>query len=164
MTLINGYGLSEAMTLAVTPRRRSSARALAVDRAAVPRPAPVLLLDDEGTRSPPGEVGEIVVARLAGPRRSCSATTRTRRRPPRAIRDGWLHTGDNAYADEQGYLYFFDRKKDMIKRAGENVVGDRGRVGAARAPRVAEAAVVGVPDPIRDEAVAAVVVRRPGAS
>ena len=90
--------------------------------------------------------------------RSCSATTRTSRRPPQTIRGDLLHTGDNAYADEQGYLYFFDRKKDMIKRAGENVSAIEVESVLADHPQVAEAAIVGMPDPIRDEAVAAVIV------
>jgi crotonobetaine/carnitine-CoA ligase len=75
-----------------------------------------------------------------------------------ALRGNRLHTGDNAYADEAGYLYFFDRKKDMIKRAGENVSAIEVEWVIIDHPKVAEASVVGVPDDIRDEAVAAVVV------
>jgi crotonobetaine/carnitine-CoA ligase len=79
------------------------------------------------------------------------------------IRGDLLHTGDNAYADEQGYLYFFDRKKDMIKRAGENVSAIEVESVIVDHPHVAEAAIIGVPDPIRDEAVAAVIVVADGA-
>jgi crotonobetaine/carnitine-CoA ligase len=76
-----------------------------------------------------------------------------------ALRDGGrLHTGDNAYADADGYLYFFDRKKDMIKRAGENVSAMEVEWAVLDHPKVAEAAVIGVPDSIRDEAVAVVAV------
>ena len=75
-----------------------------------------------------------------------------------ALRGDRLHTGDNAYADDEGYLYFFDRKKDMIKRAGENVSAIEVEWVLIDHPKVAEASVVGVPDDIRDEAVAAVVV------
>src|SRR6202042_2955957 len=71
---------------------------------------------------------------------------------------GRLHTGDNAYADAEGYIYFFDRKKDMIKRAGENVSAIEVEWVVLDHPKVAEAAVIGVPDDIRDEAVAVVVV------
>jgi crotonobetaine/carnitine-CoA ligase len=71
---------------------------------------------------------------------------------------GRMHTGDNAYADEQGFLYFFDRKKDMIKRAGENVSALEVESVVLDHPQVAEAAVIGVPDDIRDEAVAVIVV------
>ena len=81
----------------------------------------------------------------------------------KTIRGDLLYTGDNAYADEQGYLYFFDRKKDMIKRAGENVSAIEVESVLAEHPQVDEAAIVGVPDPIRDEAVAAVIVPVDGA-
>jgi crotonobetaine/carnitine-CoA ligase len=81
-----------------------------------------------------------------------------------AVRDGWLHTGDKAYADPEGYLFFFDRKKDMIKRAGENVSATEVENVLNGHPEVDEVAVVGVPDPVRDQAVAAVVVRVAGAT
>lgn len=155
VTLINGYGLSEAMTL------------LTVSPIAGPRkwpsiglPSPgrrLMLVDAEGEEVAPGEVGEITV--LGDPGRDIllgyygdEAATAA------ALRDGRLHTGDNAYADEDGYLYFFDRKKDMIKRAGENVSAIEVEATLIDHPGIAEAAVVGVPDDIRDEAVAAVVV------
>ena len=81
-----------------------------------------------------------------------------------AIRDGWLHTGDNGCVDELGYLYFFDRAKDVIKRAGENVSAQEVEAVLLEHPEIALAAVIGVPDPIRDEAVKAFVVRRPGSA
>lgn len=159
VSLINGYGLSEAMTLVtvapvVGPRRWPS----------IGLPSPgrrVSLLDDEGTDVPTGEVGEIVVHGTPG-RDILLGYYRDEAATAEAIRDGRLHTGDNAYADEDGYLYFFDRKKDMIKRAGENVSALEVESALVDHPAVAEAAVVGIPDPIRDEAVAAVVVVAPG--
>jgi crotonobetaine/carnitine-CoA ligase len=73
-----------------------------------------------------------------------------------------LRTGDLARRDADGFLHFVDRAKDMIKRAGENVsAGEIERV-AAEHPAVAECAAIGVPDPIRDEAVLLVAVLRPG--
>ena len=96
-----------------------------------------------------------------GPRAAtcCSATTATSDATRAALKGNRLHTGDNAYADAEGYLYFFDRKKDMIKRAGENVSAIEVEWAIIDHPRVVEASVVGIPDAIRDEAVAAVVVR-----
>jgi crotonobetaine/carnitine-CoA ligase len=155
VTLINGYGLSEAMTLLTVspiagPRKWPSI--------GLPSPGRRLeLLDPEGRPVATGEVGEITV--LGDPGRDIllgyygdEAATAA------ALRDGRLHTGDNAYADAEGYLYFFDRKKDMIKRAGENVSAIEVEATLIDHPGIAEAAVVGVPDDIRDEAVAAVVV------
>lgn len=81
-----------------------------------------------------------------------------------ALRDGWLHTGDTVRADEDGYLYFVDRRKDLIKRAGENIASTDVERVLGEHPAVFESAVVGVPDPIRDEAVHAVVVLADGAS
>lgn len=155
VSLINGYGLSEAMTLitvspVVGPRRWPS----------VGLPAPgrtVLLLGEDGLEVPAGEVGEIVVEGTPG-RSIMLGYYDDDAATAEAIREGRLHTGDNAYADEAGYLYFFDRKKDMIKRAGENVSALEVEAALLEHPAVAEAAVVGVPDPIRDEAVAAVIV------
>jgi crotonobetaine/carnitine-CoA ligase len=155
ITLINGYGLSEGMTLLtcspiVGPRRWPS----------IGLPSPgrrLLLVDDDGNEVKPGEVGEIVAEGVPG-RDLMLGYYKDEEATAGALRNGRLHTGDNAYADEAGYLYFFDRKKDMIKRAGENVSAIEVEWVLIDHPKVAEASVVGVPDDIRDEAVAAVVV------
>ena len=70
----------------------------------------------------------------------------------------WLRTGDLGRLDEDGYLFFVDRAKDVIKRSGENVSASEVERVLSEFPGVAEAAVVGRPDPIRDEAVVAFVV------
>ena len=156
ITLINGYGLSEGMTLltcapVVGPRRWPS----------IGLPSPgrrILLLDDQGNEVAPGEVGEIVAVGRPG-RDIMLGYYKDPEATEAALRPGGrMHTGDNAYADEQGYLYFFDRKKDMIKRAGENVSALEVESVVLDHPLVVEAAVIGVPDDIRDEAVAVVVV------
>lgn len=158
--LINGYGQSETMTL------------LTVSPVAAPRrwpsiglPSPgrtLLLLDEEGKEVATGEVGEICVRGERG-RSIMLGYYKDEQSTSETIRGDLLHTGDNAYADEQGYLYFFDRKKDMIKRAGENVSAIEVESVIVDHPLVAEAAIIGVPDPIRDEAVAAVIVVADGA-
>lgn len=79
------------------------------------------------------------------------------------LRDGWLHTGDVGIVDADGYLTFVDRLKDVIKRAGENVSAMEVEEVLCAHPAVAEAGVVGRPDPIRDEEVVAFVVAAPGA-
>jgi len=80
-----------------------------------------------------------------------------------ALQDGWLHTGDTVRADGDGYLYFVDRRKDLIKRAGENVASTEVERVLNEHPAVFESAVIGIPDPVRDEAIHAVVVLREGA-
>ncbi|MFD9033149.1 long-chain fatty acid--CoA ligase [Streptomyces sp. NPDC059567] len=80
-----------------------------------------------------------------------------------AIRDGWLHTGDLARVDEDGYYYIVDRKKDLIIRGGFNVYPREVEEVLYEHPAVAEAAVVGLPHPTLGEEVAAAVAPRPGA-
>ena len=78
------------------------------------------------------------------------------------IKDGWLYTGDNSYMDEDGYFHFVDRKKDMIKRSGENVAATEVEYVISLHPKVKEVAVIGVPDAIRDEAIVACIILNPG--
>ncbi len=157
--LINGYGLSEAMTeVAVCPvngpRRWPSIGRPVLDRT-------VRIVDADGRDVAAGEIGELLVGGVPGRTlfkeylKDPAATAAT-------LRDGWLHTGDNVYADDEGYLYFFDRAKDIVKRAGENVSASEVESVLLEHPAVAQAAVIGVPDPIRDEAVMAFVAFVPG--
>lgn len=159
--LINGYGLSEAMTVVTMapvfgPKRWPSIGLPVIDRQ-------VRIVDESGRELPPGEIGEIVVYGWPG-RTLMKGYYKDPEATAQALRDGWLHTGDNGYMDEKGYVYFFDRKKDVIKRAAENVSASEVERVLVDHPLIAEAAVIGVPDPIKDEAVKAFVVLRPGAS
>jgi crotonobetaine/carnitine-CoA ligase len=77
--------------------------------------------------------------------------------------DGWLSTGDQGYQDDDGWFYFVDRSVNLIKRSGENVSSTEVECVLTAHPLIAEAAVVGVPDPVRDQAVKAFVRLVPGA-
>ena len=79
-----------------------------------------------------------------------------------ALRDGWYHTGDLGRVDEDGYYYIVDRKTDLILVGGLNVYPREVELVLSGHPAVAEAAVVGVPDPIRGEAPKAFVILRDG--
>ncbi|MET4059268.1 fatty-acyl-CoA synthase [Arthrobacter sp. UYP6] len=117
------------------------------------------VVDDDGRPVPAGTVGEIV-------HRSPHATLGYYRDPDRtaeAYSGGWFHSGDLGYFDEGGYLSVVDRKKDMIKTGGENVASREVEEAIYLLDGVAETAVFGVPHPHWVEAVAAVVVPRPGA-
>lgn len=81
-----------------------------------------------------------------------------------ALKDGWLHTGDGAYMDEQGYVFLVDRLKDMIVSGGENVYSAEVENVVARHPAVAACAVIGIPHEAWGEAVHAVVVLNDPAS
>ena len=80
-----------------------------------------------------------------------------------AFRDGWFRTGDLARQDADGYLYIVDRKKDMVVTGGYNVYSREVEQVLGQHPDVVEAAVVGVPDALYGEALAAFVQPRPGA-
>ncbi|HEY5738776.1 MAG TPA: AMP-binding protein [Gammaproteobacteria bacterium] len=122
----------------------------------------IALVDEQGQQLDAGREGEIAVSGepgrtiMAGYFRNPTATDET-------IRDGWLYSGDNAVRDEDGFYRFVDRKKDMIKRAGENVSAGEVESVVLQHPAVFECAVVGMPDEVRDEEIVAVVVTRPGA-
>ena len=79
-----------------------------------------------------------------------------------ALRDGWMHTGDGAYMDDDGFIFIADRLKDMIITGGENVYSAEVENALAQHPAVAACAVIGVPSEEWGEAVHAVVVRKPG--
>ena len=107
-----------------------------------------------------GEIGEIIV-------RSPGVMLGYWGKPEetaRAIRNGWLHTGDIGKTDEEGYFYITDRLKDMINAAGFNVYPNEVEQIIYRHPAVHEAAVYGVPDPVKGEAVHAAIVLKENAA
>ncbi|HWR71757.1 MAG TPA: long-chain fatty acid--CoA ligase, partial [Nitrospirota bacterium] len=80
----------------------------------------------------------------------------------RALRGGWLHTGDIATMDEEGYFYIVDRIKDMIKTVGENVYPREVEEVLFTHPKVKEAVVVGIPDEFKGEMIKAYIVLKEG--
>lgn len=119
------------------------------------------IVDANGNEVPPGVVGEIVS-------RGDKVTPGYWRNPEKTAkafdRDGWFHTGDLAWRDEDGYYYFADRAGDMINRGGENIFPIEVERVLAQHPAILEVAVFGVPDPAWGQRVVAAVVLRPGAS
>ncbi|WP_422099067.1 class I adenylate-forming enzyme family protein [Variovorax sp.] len=117
------------------------------------------VMDDDGRLLGPGEIGEIVHRGpnvFLGYLKDPEATAAARR-------FGWHHTGDIGMFEADGQMLFLDRKKDMIKSGGENVSSIKLEAVLLAHPAVGAAAVVGLPHPHWGEAVAAFVVRRPGA-
>lgn len=117
----------------------------------------VKVFDDDDREVPAGTHGEIVIrgpAVMMGYWRNPEATKKT-------LRGGWLHTGDIGYQNAEGQFFFVDRKKDMIKTGGENVSSQEVEGAILRHPKVAMAAVMGIPDSRWIEAVAAWVVLKP---
>ena len=79
----------------------------------------------------------------------------------KVIRDGWLHTGDRAWMDEDGYFFFADRKRDVIRRRGENVSSLEVENVINAHPKVLESAVIGVPSEFQDDEVKAFIMLKP---
>jgi acyl-CoA synthetase (AMP-forming)/AMP-acid ligase II len=112
---------------------------------------------DDHAPLPAGEAGEIVV------RSRMTARYWKNDEANAALYTGdWLHTGDLGRLDADGFLYFVDRKKDLIKTGGENVYPQEVEVVLNRHPSVAELTVIGLPDPTWGQVVAAVIVPKPG--
>lgn len=147
----NGYGLTETSAMSTfLPDTYAGTHADSIGF-----PAPVVDLDilDPDPSTGVGELlirgGHVVMGYWGKP----EATAET-------FRNGWLHTGDLARIDADGFTYLVDRAKDMINRGGENVYSVEVENALASAPGVYEVAVVGVPDPMMGEKVGAVVVPR----
>jgi carnitine-CoA ligase len=123
------------------------------------------VVDDEDRDVPAGQIGELLL-RGSDPARPRQGFMREYLKNPSATaeawRGGWFHTGDFVTADQDGWFSFVDRKKDVVRRSGENVSSSEVEAVMRAHPAVLDAAVIAVPDPIREEEVKAYVVLRPG--
>jgi acyl-CoA synthetase (AMP-forming)/AMP-acid ligase II len=117
------------------------------------------IVDEQDRPVPNGTIGEIVAR---GPQLMQGYWNRPEE-TAEALRGGWMHTGDAGVLDDEGYVYVQDRVRDMIVSGGENVYPRVVEDVLFEHPAVADAAVIGVPDPRWGETVKAVVVLRPGA-
>jgi carnitine-CoA ligase len=123
----------------------------------------VRIADEAGSDVRPGEVGELLVAGEPG-ETIMSGYLDAPEATSDALSEGWLRTGDNVRTDYDGYLFFVDRGKDMIKRAGENVSASEVERVLNEHPAVFESACIGVEDSVRDQAIKAFVVWHQGAT
>ncbi len=151
--MYQGYGLTETSpVVSLVPFHRNK-------RESIGAPVPgtdVRLVDADGRDVAPGEPGELAVK---GPQVMQGYWQRPDE-TARVLKDGWLYTGDIATADDDGYLYIVDRKKDLILVSGFNVYPNEVEAVIAAHPGVAEVAVIGTPDETSGEIVCAFVVRR----
>nr|WP_263327499.1 long-chain-fatty-acid--CoA ligase [Neobacillus sp. Marseille-Q6967] len=153
-----GYGLSEAAPI-VTAHRKG----IEIKPGSVGIPIPgveVKVVDEHGFEVPAGEVGELLVY-------GDNVTPGyylNEEESKRVLQDSWLHTGDMARMDGEGYVYIVDRKKDLIIRGGFNVYPRDVEEILNKNESVSEVAVIGVPDERMGEEMVACVVLKPGAT
>ena len=153
--VIEGYGLSESTCRSTFNPPNENRRA---GSCGMPIGNEMKVFDEEDNEVPDGTLGEIV---LRGPNifkeyfKNPEATAQ-------AFRGGWFHTGDIGYRDADGFVYIADRKSDMIIRGGENIYPREIDDLLYTHPAVAAAAVIGVPDELYGEEVAAFIVLREG--
>jgi long-chain acyl-CoA synthetase len=117
------------------------------------------IVDEQDQEVPRGTVGEVVAR---GPN-VMKGYWGMPEQTAQTLRDGWLHTGDAAWMDEEGFIFISDRLKDMIISGGENVYSTEVENALFQHPAVAQCAVIGIPDEKWGERVHAVVVPKPGA-
>lgn len=156
LPIVEGYGLTEASpAVAFNPPDGVQ------KEGSIGLPLPdteCKIIDEEDNELPTGEVGELAVRGgnvMLGYYNLLDETVK-------ALRSGWLHTGDLAKKDEDGYIYIVDRKKDMVIVSGLNVYPREVEEVIYQYPKVKEAAVIGLPDKLRGEYVKAFVVLKEG--
>ena len=153
----NGYGLTE--TSSVTTMNQGDDYVRKPDSVGVPVPVcEVKVVDEDGNELPQGAVGELWIKGpnvVKGYFNKPEATAAS-------FSDGWLHSGDVARVDEEGFVYIVDRAKDMVIRGGENVYCVEVEAALHEHPAVSDAAVIGIPHDVLGEEVGAVVRLRQG--
>ncbi len=154
--VVDGYGLTEGCGVATSgcniPLKLGSVGQALFEQE-------IEIMDPDNNILPYGEVGEICIkgecvmlGYLNQPEETAAA-----------LKDGWLHTGDLGTMDEQGYIYYAGRLKEMINRGGENIYPREIEMPLEAHPKIAEVAVVGVPDAALGERVkACIVLKEPG--
>ncbi len=155
ITLVEAYGLTET-----SPAACMNPMDLADYNGSIGLPIPstdACVKNDDGAALPVGEVGELCIR---GPQVMAGYWQRPEETAKVIDADGWLHTGDMAKMDENGFFYIVDRKKDMILVSGFNVYPNEVEDVIALMPGVLEVAAVGVPDDKSGEAVKVVIVRK----
>ena len=122
----------------------------------------VRVVDDEGREVPPNQPGEMVIRHSADtPRKGFfSGYLKNDEATEEAWRGGWFHTGDSVTRDETGMLYFVDRKKNIIRRSGENIAAAEIEACITSHDKVKQVAVIAAPDEVREEEVMACVIAK----
>jgi acyl-CoA synthetase (AMP-forming)/AMP-acid ligase II len=154
--VVDSYGASEMLTGTVTPvagrggdgswvigptKKGSAGKALSI--------CLLVIVDDDGRQCAPGQVGEILSK--FGNHQSFLGYFNQPEATSEVVRDGWIHTGDLGYLDDDGYLFYVDRLKDMVRRGGENISPSEVEKVLLGSSDIVEAAVVGQKDSVLGE-------------
>ena len=156
--IVEGYGLSEGTCASAANPLRGRRKPGTVG---VPLPGQqIRIADAAGNTLDANEIGEVLIAGPTVMRGYLNRPEET----AKTVVEGWLHTGDLGYLDEDGYLVLVDRAKDMIIRGGENIYPKEIETVAYRLPEIAEVAVVGRPHPLYGEVPVMFLASAPGHS
>ena len=157
-TIVECYGLSETTLAASANPWGGTTKVGSVGVPLSDTDCRIVDADTGGQEMPMGESGEIV---LKGPQLT-NGYYKKPEETANAFKDGWFHTGDIGYMDEDGYIFIVDRKKDMIIAGGYNIYPRDIDEVLFEHPKIQEACAVGIPDAYRGETVKAFIVLRPG--
>ncbi|MBN2198377.1 MAG: acyl--CoA ligase [Candidatus Aminicenantes bacterium] len=156
LAICNGYAQTEGATAGTLLRDKDVLSKPHSIGTAITKAVELKIAGAGGSEALPGATGEILMRGphvMKGYYRNQALTEKT-------IKNGWLHTGDLGHFDGDGFLYYDGRKRDLIIRGGENVFSEEVEAVLSSHPAVAESAVIGVPDDVWGEVVAAVVVMK----
>jgi len=158
-TIVEGFGMSETSPVTHVNPLRGVRKSGTVGIPVADTDARIVDTDDPTKVLPSGQEGELIVRGPQVMRGYWNRDEETRE----VLRDGWMHTGDLAVMDEDGYFKIVGRKKDMINCSGMKVFPDEVDSVLVSHPKILEAATIGVPDPERGETVKSFIVLKPGA-
>jgi len=160
--LFTSYGMTETIVGAIGDRASDKRRWPSIGRVGMTYEAEIR--DQQGNVLPAGETGEIYIKGQPGKTLFKEYYQLPEITAKALSTDGWLRTGDYGYVDEEGFFYFVERSCNMIKRNGENISCVELENIISTHPKIADVAIVGLKDSIRDEAIKAVVVLNEGES
>ena len=152
--IYEGFGLTET-TVSVSINRPEARKPGSIGRPFAT--VEMKIFDENDQEMPDGEVGEVVIR---GPNVMLGYLNKPEE-TAEALRNGWFHTGDLGYRDEEGFFYIVDRKKDMIIKGGFNIYPREIEEVLFQLPQVAEAAVIGAFDEVKGEYIVAVIACKP---
>jgi len=158
VSFAQGYGMTEACQITAVPLSDSIPKAGSVGKEGFH--ITLRIVDEETRDVPPGDTGEVIIR---GPNLFSGYWQRSEETEG-VFTDGWFHTGDMGYRDEDGYIFLVGRKVEMIISSGVNIYPMEVERAVEAQPEVAEAAAVGIPDSRRGEVVAAYVMLKKGAT